>query len=142
MRHLYAVLLGALFGGILVKAEVLSWFRIQEMFWFQSFHMFGIIGSAIVVGAIFLQVIKRLEAKSISGDLINPADKKFNKKGNLIGGIIFGSGWALTGTCPGPLYALVGSGYGIILVSIFSAMLGVVAYGVLKDKLPHKTISL
>ena len=137
MRHLYAVLLGALFGGILVKAEVLSWFRIQEMFWFQSFHMYGIIGSAIVVGVISLQVIKRLEAKSISGDLINPADKKFNKKGNLIGGIIFGCGWALTGACPGPLYALVGSGYGIILVSIFSAMLGVVAYGILKDKLPH-----
>ena len=137
MRHLYAVLLGALFGGILVKAEVLSWFRIQEMFWFQSFHMFGIIGSAIVVGAISLQVIKRLEAKSISGDLINPADKKFNKKGNLIGGIIFGCGWALTGACPGPLYALVGSGYGIMLVSIFSAMLGVVAYGILRDKLPH-----
>ena len=137
MRHLYAVLLGALFGGILVKAEVLSWFRIQEMFWFQSFHMYGIIGSAIVVGAISLQIIKRIEAKSISGDLINPADKKFNKKGNLIGGIIFGCGWALTGACPGPLYALVGSGYGIILVSIFSAMLGVVGYGVLKDKLPH-----
>ena len=137
MRHLYAILLGGLFGGILVKAEVLSWFRIQEMFWFQSFHMYGIIGSAIVVGVISLQVIKRLEAKSISGDLINPADKKFNKKGNLIGGIIFGCGWALTGACPGPLYALVGSGYGIILVSIFSAMLGVVAYGILKDKLPH-----
>lgn len=137
MRHLYAMLLGGLFGGILVKAEVLSWFRIQEMFWFQSFHMYGIIGSAIVVGVISLQVIKRLEAKSISGDLINPADKKFNKKGNLIGGIIFGCGWALTGACPGPLYALVGSGYGIILVSIFSAMLGVVAYGILKDKLPH-----
>ena len=137
MRHLYAMLLGGLFGGILVKAEVLSWFRIQEMFWFQSFHMYGIIGSAIVVGVISLQVIKRLEAKSISGDLIHPADKKFNKKGNLIGGIIFGCGWALTGACPGPLYALVGSGYGIILVSIFSAMLGVVAYGILKDKLPH-----
>jgi hypothetical protein len=72
-----------------------------------------------------------------SGDLINPADKKFNKKGNLIGGIIFGCGWALTGACPGPLYALVGSGYGIMLGSIFSAMLGVVAYGILKDKLPH-----
>ena len=96
-----------------------------------------IFGSAIVVGAISLQIIKRLEAKSISGDLINPADKKFNKKGNLIGGIIFGCGWALTGACPGPLYALVGSGYGIILVSIFSAMLGVVAYGILRDKLPH-----
>ena len=137
MRHLYAVILGVFFGGILVKAEVLSWFRIQEMFWFQSCHMYGIIGSAIIVGTISLQVIKRLEAKSISGDLINPVDKKFNKKGNLIGGIIFGCGWALTGACPGPLYALVGSGYGIILVSIFSAMLGVVAYGVLRDKLPH-----
>ena len=137
MRHIYALLLGALFGGILVKAEVLSWFRIQEMFWFQSFHMYGIIGSAIVVGALSLQVIKRLEAKSISGELIDPSEKNFNKKGNLIGGIIFGCGWALTGACPGPLYALVGSGYGIMLVSIFSAMLGVVAYGTLKDKLPH-----
>jgi uncharacterized membrane protein YedE/YeeE len=137
MRHLYALLLGALFGGILVKAEVLSWFRIQEMFWFQSFHMYGVIGSAIAVGAISLQILKRLEAKSFSGKLIDPASKKFNKKGNLIGGIIFGCGWALTGACPGPLYALVGSGYGIMLVSIFSAMLGVVAYGVLKDKLPH-----
>ena len=137
MRHLYALLLGVLFGGILVKSEALSWFRIQEMFWFQSFHMYGIIGSAIVVGAISLQIFKKIEAKSISGDLINPADKKFNKKGNLIGGITFGCGWALTGACPGPLYALVGSGYGIILVSIFSAMLGVLAYGVLRDKLPH-----
>ena len=99
--------------------------------------MFGIIGSAIVVGAISLQVIKRLEAKSISGELIDPSEKKFNKKGNLIGGIIFGCGWALTGACPGPLYALVGSGYGIMLVTIFCAMLGVVAYGILKDKLPH-----
>tara|TARA_B110000211_G_scaffold75009_1_gene87662 strand:+ start:1731 stop:2144 length:414 start_codon:yes stop_codon:yes gene_type:complete len=137
MRHLYALILGAVFGGILVKAEVLSWFRIQEMFWFQSFHMYGIIGSAIVVGAISLQVIKHLEAKSISGELIDPSEKKFNKKGNLIGGIIFGCGWALTGACPGPLYALVGSGYGIMLVTIFCAMLGVVAYGILKDKLPH-----
>jgi uncharacterized membrane protein YedE/YeeE len=137
MRHLYALILGAVFGGILVKAEVLSWFRIQEMFWFQSFHMYGIIGSAILVGAISLKVLKHFNAKSLSGDLIDPSEKKFNKKGNLIGGIIFGCGWALTGACPGPLYALVGSGYGIMLVTIFCAMLGVVAYGILKDKLPH-----
>ena len=137
MRHLYALFLGALFGGILVKAEVLSWFRIQEMFWFQSIHMYGIIGSAIAVGAISLQIFKRIEAKSFSGELINPDNKKFNKKGNLFGGIIFGCGWALTGACPGPLFALVGSGYGILLVTILSAMLGVVAYAILKDKLPH-----
>jgi uncharacterized membrane protein YedE/YeeE len=137
MKHLYSLLLGILFGGILVKAEVVSWFRIQEMFWFQSFHMYGIIGSAICVGAISIWLIKRYGAQSLSGDLINPAPKPLNKKANLFGGIIFGLGWALTGACPGPLYALVGSGYGIMLVAILSAMLGVVAYGHLKDKLPH-----
>jgi uncharacterized membrane protein YedE/YeeE len=137
MKHIYSILLGMLFGGILVKAEVLSWFRIQEMFWFQSFHMYGIIGSAIAVGAISLWLISRFDAKSLSGEIISPAPKVFNKKGNLIGGIIFGFGWALTGACPGPLYALVGSGYGIILVSILAAMFGVVVYGRLKDKLPH-----
>ena len=137
MRHLYALLLGILFGGILVKSEALSWFRIQEMFWFQSFHMYGIIGSAIVVGAISLQIFKKIEAKSISGEIINPANKKFNKKGNLFGGIIFGCGWALTGACPGPLFALVGSGYGIMLVTILSAMLGAVTYGIAKHQLPH-----
>ena len=78
MKHLYALLIGVLFGGILVKSEALSWFRIQEMFWFQSFHMYGIIGSAIVVGAISLQIFKKIEAKSISGEIINPANKKFN----------------------------------------------------------------
>ena len=107
------------------------------MFWFQSFHMYGIIGSAIAVGAISLQIFKRIEAKSITGEFIDPANKKFNKKGNLFGGILFGCGWALTGACPGPLFALVGSGYGIMLVTILSAMLGVVTYGIAKDKLPH-----
>ncbi len=137
MKHLYALLLGALFGGILVKAEVLSWFRIQEMFWFQSFHMYGTIGSAVAVGALSLQIFKRFKATSMSGDLIDPATKKFNKKGNLLGGIIFGCGWALTGACPGPLFALVGSGYGIMLASILSAMLGVWFYGTVRGKLPR-----
>ncbi|PCJ81894.1 MAG: transporter [Bacteroidetes bacterium] len=137
MKNLYSILLGMLFGGILVKAEVLSWFRIQEMFWFQGFHMYGVIGSAVAVGAVSLWLLKRFNAKSISGDLISPAPKTFNKKGNLIGGIIFGFGWALTGACPGPLYALIGSGYGVILISVLAAMFGVVVYGRLKDRLPH-----
>jgi|TARA_B110000093_G_C12940791_1_gene397878 uncharacterized membrane protein YedE/YeeE len=137
MKHLYALILGALFGGILVKAEVLSWFRIQEMFWFESFHMYGVIGSAVVVGALSVFILRRLGTKSLSGDLIDPIPKAFNKTGNLVGGIIFGLGWALTGACPGPLYALVGSGYGIMIVTILAAMLGVVAYGALRNKLPH-----
>ena len=137
MKHLYALLLGVLFGGILVKAEVVSWFRIQEMFWFQSFHMYGIIGSAIAVGALSIWLMKRFGAKSLSGEFIKPSPNPLHKKANLFGGIIFGLGWALTGACPGPLYALVGSGYGIMLVAILSAMFGVVAYGHLKDKLPH-----
>ncbi len=137
MKHLYSILLGILFGGILVKAEVLSWFRIQEMFWFQSFHMYGIIGSAIAVAALSIWLLKRYGAKSINGELISPSPKPFNKKGNLFGGIIFGFGWALTGACPGPLYALVGSGYGIIILSILSAMFGVVVYGRFRDRLPH-----
>ena len=137
MKHLYSILLGILFGGILVKAEVLSWFRIQEMFWFQSFHMYGIIGSAITVAALSIWLLKRYGAKSINGELINPSPKTFNKKGNLFGGIIFGFGWALTGACPGPLYALVGSGYGIIILSILSAMFGVVVYGRFRDRLTH-----
>ena len=90
MKHIYALLLGVLFGGILVKAEVVSWFRIQEMFWFQSFHMYGIIGSAIAVGALSIWLMKRFGTKSLSGDLIKPSPRPFNKKGNLFGlGIVF-----------------------------------------------------
>ena len=136
MRHIKFLLLGILFGIILVKAEVLAWFRIQEMFRFQAFHMYGIIGSAIAVGLVSLLLIKKLNIKTLSGDQVVIEPKEFTK-GNIIGGLIFGLGWAITGACPGPLYALVGSGYSIIIVTLISAVLGVFVYGLIKHKLPH-----
>ena len=109
------VIIGIVFGIVFVKAEIISWFRIQEMFRLQSFHMYGVIGSAIVTGIISIQLIKRLNIKSIHGETINIPTKVF-KKGQVIGGFIFGLGWAITGACPGPLFAQIGSGYTVILV--------------------------
>ncbi len=136
MKNIKFLILGAFFGIILVKSEVVSWFRIQEMFRFQSFHMFGIIGSAVVIGAISILIIKKLNIKSIKGETINPTAKPFQKS-NLIGGIIFGLGWALIGACPGPLYALIGAGNTIYILPIIGAFLGVLIYGLFKNKLPH-----
>jgi uncharacterized membrane protein YedE/YeeE len=136
MKNLRFLLFGTLFGFILVKSEAVSWFRIQEMFRFQSFHMYGIICSAIVVGAISVFLIKKFSAKTFSGEPIQIAPKEFTK-GNVIGGFMFGLGWAMTGACPGPLYALIGSGITIVIVILLSAILGTYTYGVLKDKLPH-----
>ena len=127
---------GILFGIILVKAEVISWFRIQEMFRLQSFHMYGIIGSAIVVGIISVFIIKKFKIRSIDGEEIRFDQKKFNK-GQVYGGLLFGFGWALTGACPGPLFALIGSGSTVIIVTLFSAIAGTWVYGYLRDKLPH-----
>lgn len=137
MKNLKSLILGSLFGMILVKAEVVSWFRIQEMFRFQSIFMFGIIGLAMVVGLIATQLIKRMNVKALDGSEINMKSKPFTWKANLIGGILFGFGWALTGACPGPIYSLIGSGYTIILVPLLSAILGAYVYGLTKDKLPH-----
>jgi uncharacterized membrane protein YedE/YeeE len=136
MKNFKFLLLGTLFGIILIKAEVISWFRIQEMFRFQSFHMYGIICSAIVVGLISIQLIKKFNIKTFSGEEIKIEDKQFTK-GNIIGGLMFGLGWAMTGACPGPLYALIGSGLPIVIVVLLSAILGTYTYGILKDKLPH-----
>ncbi len=136
MKNIKFLLLGTIFGIILIKAEVISWFRIQEMFRFQSFHMYGIICSAIVVGLISIQLIKKFNIKTISGEEIKIADKEFTK-GNVIGGLMFGLGWAMTGACPGPLYALIGSGYLVIAVVLLSAVLGTYIYGVMRNKLPH-----
>ena len=127
---------GILFGIILIKSEVISWFRIQEMFRLQSFHMFGIIGSAIVVGIISVFIIKKFKIRSIDGEEIRFDQKKFNK-GQVYGGLLFGFGWALTGACPGPLFALIGSGSTVIIVTLFSAIAGTWVYGYLRDKLPH-----
>ena len=130
------LVLGMLFGIILVKAEIISWFRIQEMFRFQSFHMFGIIGSAVVVGIISVYLIRRFKLKTIYGEQVLFVPKKFNR-GQVFGGLLFGLGWALTGACPGPLFAQVGFGATVVLVVIFSAIAGTWVYGRFRDKLPH-----
>lgn len=136
MKNIKFLILGTIFGIILVKSEVISWFRIQEMFRFQSFHMYGIIGSAIIIGAISIIIIKKLKIKSINGEVINPTTKPLEKS-NLYGGVLFGLGWALIGACPGPLYALIGAGNTIIIIPIIGAFIGVLTYGSLKNKLPH-----
>ena len=106
--------MGIFFGIVFVKAEIISWFRIQEMFQLTSFHMYGVIGTAVVVGMISVFLIKKFNIKTLSGEAITFEDKKFNK-GQIIGGLIFGVGWAITGACPGPLFAQIGSGFGVPL---------------------------
>lgn len=127
---------GILFGIILVKSEVISWFRIQEMFRLQNFHMYGVIGSAIAVGMLSLFIIKKFKIKSIEGETIKIEPKKFNK-GQIYGGLTFGFGWALTGACPGPLFAQIGTGATVIIVTLLSAILGTWVYGKLRTILPH-----
>jgi uncharacterized membrane protein YedE/YeeE len=136
MRNIKYLFTGLLFGIVLVKSEVISWFRIQEMFRLQSFHMYGIIGSAIVVGMISVLIMKRFKIKTLSGEPIIIPDKKFNW-GNVYGGLIFGLGWAITGACPGPLFAQIGSGFLVISVTLLSAILGTWVYGAIREKLPH-----
>jgi uncharacterized protein len=130
------LIIGVVFGIVFVKAEIISWFRIQEMFRLQSFHMYGVIGSAVVTGMISVQLIKRLKIKTIHGEQIVIPDKTF-KKGQIIGGFIFGLGWAITGACPGPLFAQIGSGYTVILITLISALAGTWVYGKFSDKLPN-----
>jgi uncharacterized protein len=127
---------GILFGIILVKSEVISWFRIQEMFRLQSFHMYGVIGSAIAVGMLSIFLIKKFNIKTIDGETIKLEPKKFNK-GQIYGGLLFGFGWALTGACPGPLFAQIGTGATVIIVTLFFAILGTWVYGKLRHRLPH-----
>ena len=127
---------GILFGIILIKSEVISWFRIQEMFRLQSFHMFGVIGSAVVVGAISVFIIKRFNIKTIHGEEIILPEKPFNK-GQIFGGLMFGFGWAMTGACPGPLFAQLGYGATATLITIFMALIGTWFYGLIREKLPH-----
>ena len=136
MKNLKYLVLGVLFGIILTKSEVISWWRIQEMFRFQAFHMYGVIGSAIVVGLVSIQLIKRNRLKSMDGEPIVIADKKFNH-GIWIGGFIFGLGWALTGACPGPLFAQLGSGIGSAAVLTLAALAGTWTYSALRERLPR-----
>lgn len=129
-------LAGIFFGIVLVKSEVISWFRIQEMFRLQSFHMYGVIGSAVVVGLISVQLIKAFKVKTIQRELVKVHHKRFSF-GQVIGGLIFGLGWAMTGACPGPIYALIGSGATVFIVVLLSAILGTYVYGKFKGRLPH-----
>jgi uncharacterized membrane protein YedE/YeeE len=130
------LVVGILFGIILIKGEVVSWFRIQEMFHLQSFFMYGVIGSAVVVGIISIQLIKKFNIKTIDGERIELHPKPFGK-GQIYGGLLFGFGWAMTGACPGPLFALIGSGATVIIVALISAIAGTWLYGYLRNKLPH-----
>ncbi|MFA9212884.1 MAG: DUF6691 family protein [Candidatus Methylacidiphilales bacterium] len=127
---------GVLFGIILVKAEIISWFRIQEMFRLQSFHMYGVIGSAVVVGIISVFIIKKFNIKTIDGEQIVFNPKSFNK-GQIFGGLLFGLGWAITGACPGPIFAQIGTGASVVVVTLLSAIAGTWTYGYFRDKLPH-----
>jgi uncharacterized membrane protein YedE/YeeE len=137
MRQFTFLSIGILFGITMFKSEAASWFRIYEMFQFKSFHMYGIIGSALFFGIIIIQLIKRFKLKSAYGELIIIPDKQKSFNRYLIGGVIFGLGWGLSGACPGPLFTLLGAGFSPILIVIFFAMLGTWTYGNLRDKLPH-----
>lgn len=136
MKNLKYAIVGIVFGIVFVKAEIISWFRIQEMFRFQSFHMYGVIGTAVVVGLISVQIIKRFGIKTFSGEPISINTKTFNK-GTIYGSILFGFGWAITGACPGPLFAEIGSGYWAIGITLLSAIAGTWFYGYIRHKLPH-----
>lgn len=137
MKYLKFLLIGIFFGIVLVKSEAVSWYRIYEMFRFESFHMYGIIGSAVTTGIILLLITKKLQLKNIQGSLMRVPQKEKGYIRYLIGGSIFGLGWALAGACPGPMYILVGTGVFSMLIVILAAILGTYLYGVLKDKLPH-----
>ncbi len=136
MKNFNYLVLGILFGIILVKAQIISWFRIQEMFHLHSFFMFGVIGIAIMVGMFSIFLIKKINIKTIGGEHITFEEKKFTK-GNIIGGLIFGMGWAITGACPGPLFAQIGSGFLAILITFISALASTWVYGYFQNKLPH-----
>jgi len=129
-------LIGMLFGIVFVKAEIISWFRIQEMFLLQSFHMYGVIGTAVIVGIISVVIIKKYNIKTIQGEKIIIVPKPFSK-GQIYGSLLFGLGWAMTGACPGPIFAQIGTGLMSGFVILASALLGTWTYGFFQEKLPH-----
>jgi len=137
MKYIKFLLVGVVFGIVMSKAEIISWYRIYEMFRFESFHMYGVIGSAVVLGALLVFLMKKIKAKSFDGEDItfNPKNKSIPRY--LIGGTIFGLGWAMTGACPGPMFVLLGKGILSIGLVIVSAVFGTFLYGLLRDKLPH-----
>ena len=137
MKYLKFILAGIIFGIVMGKAEIISWFRIYEMFRFESFHMYGVIGSAVVLGIVIVQLIKKLKIKSTEGEHIDIPHKDMSFMRYITGGIIFGLGWAMVGACPGPMFVLLGYGYFTILLVILGAVLGTFVYGVFREKLPH-----
>lgn len=137
MRMSRYILVGILLGFVLYKSEAVSWFRIYEMFRFQSFHMYGIIGSAVVAGIIIVQIIKRKHLHNIEGQEIIIKDKAKSVPRYLLGGFIFGMGWALAGACPAPMFILLGSGVTVFVVYLIFAMTGTFVYGLLRKRLPH-----
>lgn len=137
MRYLAYLSIGILFGITMTKSEAISWYRIQEMFHFQSFHMYGIIGTAVVLGAIGVAIAKKMGWKTVDGEDLSLKDKDWSIPRYLFGGTIFGLGWALTGACPGPMYVLLGQGIAMIGIIILSAALGTFVYGMMRGRLPH-----
>ena len=137
MKYIRFLIMGVLFGIVLSKGEIISWYRIQEMFRFQSFHMFGVIGSAIVFGILTIQFIKRTKLKDASGNHITVSTQEPGYARNLIGGTIFGLGWAITGACPGPLFILIGYEGWVFLLAILGAVAGTFTYGIMTRILPH-----
>lgn len=135
-HNLKYLVVGVLFGIVFVKAEIVSWFRIQEMFRLQSFHMYGVIGSAIAVGLTSVLIFKKFNIKTIHGEPITFSTKTFNK-GQIYGGLLFGFGWAITGACPGPLFAQIGTGATVVIITLLSAIAGTWVYGFFREKLPH-----
>lgn len=137
MRLISFFAIGTLFGIIMAKSEAVSWYRIHEMFRFESFHMFGIIGVAVVLGAIIIGLMKQMKTKTLRNTYVANKAIPFNLKRHLIAGSIFGLGWALMGACPGPMFVMLGQGYWIFILVIFSATLGTFTYGIVRDRLPH-----
>lgn len=137
MKFIKFLVVGFVFGIVLTKSEAVSWYRIYEMFQFQSFHMYGIISVAITTGVIGIQIIKRFKLKNIDGSEIIIKDKPKGSARYWIGGLFFGLGWGLVGSCPGPIFILLGAGFLPVIIILFGALIGTIVYGILKNKLPH-----
>ena len=137
MKSILYLSIGFFFGIVMYKSEAASWFRIYEMFRFESFHMYGIIGTALVFGVLFVYLIKRFNLKALGGAdiIIDPKDRSFSRY--MYGGVIFGLGWGLAGACPGPIFVLIGAGFLPVIIVLISAIFGTFLYGVVKHKLPH-----
>lgn len=137
MKNISFYLVGILFGIIMTKSEAISWFRIQEMFRFESFHMYGIIGTAVILGAGIIYFMKHFNVRTLRGDLVEYTPMKLNVSRHILAGSIFGLGWAITGCCPGPMYVLIGNGYWIAALIMLGAIMGTFTYGLVRHKLPH-----